>query len=326
MNFYRAYKNNQTFPPAGGLGQPGQRETRFTSLKEEISRIRQTTGGMLLFGSVILLSLVNILAILGPWFGWGIGICVIVYSFVFLRAWIARRSMLTMSTELGIVVLVLIVLACWGLVGPGWVASWWLPPCHLGFWAELILVAFHLLVIAALTQGTWAFWAEQVDPNGPTPPRAATHRETLIKPWDPETYGGRYLDEEDDGPALLSSPTFSIDITEQGPSGRTNHTIINDLPELPSFRQFCAHVAQGHITFTEANARDYNVPLDAVVDGQGRQMMMGLRDLRDFALDPARGWITWKNPNEHARGVILSDKFLKILAAIGNVSLEGTQE
>lgn len=314
-------KIHQDTPVGGGLGQPGQRVSRYESLREELKRILNTTGGMLLFSIVILLSVINILAILGPWFGWGIGVCAIVCAFVFLRAWMHRTAELDIWFEIGFVVLLVLILALWGMRGYEWVESWWLPPCHLGFWWELILVCFHLAAIYILAFGTWGFWAELVDPNGPTAPRAATHRETLIKPWDTETYGGRYFEDPEEGPSLPAIETIALDVTEDGETGRKNHTFVPSLPAHAAFRQFCKHVVQGHVTFTEENARAYDVALDDVKDQGGNVLMWGMRTFRAFALHPSRKWIVWKNPRVHARGLILSDKFIKILAAIAGISL-----
>ncbi len=303
-----------TFSP--GLIGAGQRSNRVETLKSEIARIRQTAGGMILFASIAFLCVINILAILGPGLGWGIGIVLIVCVFVFLRAKIRSQRY---QTEMGIFLVLFLCLVLWGWFGYEWVESWWMPPCHLGFWIETILVVFHLVVIWSLGWGAWGFWGELVDPNGPTAPRKATARETLIKPWDQETYGGRYLEEAPE-PVAPARETIAVEVHDGSPES-PDISYVKDLPALPSFRQFCAHVVQGHCTFAEANARKYNVPLDDVKTDQGVTLMMGFRTFRDFALDPARKWIKWKNPEVHARGVILSDKFLKILAAIGGVTV-----
>ena len=230
----------------GGIGGPGQRVVTYDSAREQIRRVLLTVMWMCVFAVVIVgLTVVDGL-LWGPWVGVVLGWAALLGVWYWkVLPWAAREGKREWSGsghmgEVGAghwaaLGALLAALVAWGFGGYEVLDAVW-PPWRipLPLWAKLPIEAVTLSVRAAAVWGIWGMWVELVDPFGPTAPRAAVDRQTVIRPWDKEP--AREAGEQDaggagDGPAVY----LPLIIQER----RNGHSLREDrvLMRAPSLRE-----------------------------------------------------------------------------------------
>ena len=296
--------NGTMMPP---ISQPGQRESRRHTMREEILRIPNILGWQCFLGASIVVFAALVLAIIGPVVGVIVGLCAIVYTARFVR-WADVQTRHLFAP----VFVVLTVL--WLYTGYDICASVWIWNPALGWHVsiKIIIVTFYTLAIGAYSWAEYILWIEVTDPNHPSPRHASQRDNPHIPFITKETYGGQLLPEISTLPSLPSR-TITIQLNKDDNGKHTES--VSHIPDTINWHKFFYAVSHHGKGFTEATAKAYSIPLIDTKDQAGQLIVLGMRTVREQFL--ARGWLEWKNQSVHERGIRVTDKGLRIMEAIG---------
>lgn len=271
----------------GMFGQPGQREY----VEGGTGRILTTVKWMSLWGLGILFLLFVDALILGPWAGWLIGLLIILYMSKPICLWMIAQGFYARLVACSIMVSILLFYAIVGY--PAFEREW--PPYHplpIPLWMDIGILAISLVLKAFLGWGIWGMWAELIDPGGPTAPRVAVPRDTLILPWGKykETYGGARLPPRN-GEQTVLPPLYrriQLVLVDEG-----NHVMeFADIEDSPRTIKLAKAIRAGD-SFSERTAGECGFSR-----GEWK------KEIRDPFLN--RGWADWEDEEHHEQGVRLT--------------------
>jgi hypothetical protein len=265
-------------------------------MREEIIRVPLIIGTQCFLAFITLVSLYFIAAAIGPLLGY----ISIISTIIFTRKFYHKPSAL---------VFILWLIAGYPLCSSVWIAN---PIYFLHPFAQLAALVIYVFVAAVCGWGVYILWIEITDPNWPSPRQAVLRDGPYIPLITTETYGGQVLPEISTIPNLPSR-TITVQLDKTGNGSHTES--VAHIPDQENWRKFAWAVAHHGKGFTEATARAYNVPLADVRDQAGQLIVIGMRTLREQFL--RRGWLEWKNPAVHERGLRVTTKGQVVLEAIG---------
>lgn len=293
---------NSNPAPIGFSRQPGQYESRRLTSSEEIFRVILIVGAQCFLGFISLLSLYTVIAIVGPVFGY----VSILALFVYLLGRYPKANIVL--APLG---------ALWFLAGYAPCAMVWIsnPVSFFHPFAQGFIAILFTCVAMLSGWGVYILFLEVTDPNWPSPRQAVLRDGPFIPGVSQETYGGQLLPELDTLPSLPSR-TVTVQLDKTG-DGRHTESVAR-IPDIDNYHKFFFAVTHHGKGFTEATAKAYSVPLNDVKDQAGQLIIVGMRTLREQFL--ARGWLEWKNPTAHERGVKVTKKGMRVMEAMGKES------
>lgn len=272
----------------GMFGQPGQREYVEGGTGRILTTVKWTSLWSL---GVLFLLFVDAL-ILGPWVGWVVGLLVMCRMSRPVYLW--TRSINNRYAYLVVSSVMVAILLVYAIVGYPALAKEW-PPYRLPIplWADLCLLAISLALKVALGWGIWGMWAELIDPGGPTAPRVAVPRDTLILPWGKhkETYGGARLPPVDRPalPPIMPYRRIKLTLVDE-----QNHIMaFADLEDSERMVDFAKAMKAGK-SFCERTATSC-----------GFSRRAWEREIRDPFLE--RDWAYWKDEMNQKLGLELTD-------------------
>jgi hypothetical protein len=280
-------------------------------MREEIQRVLFIAGAQCFFGATILLLVYFDIVLIGPILG------VIIISLTAYPLILLIKRMDNWLTQLGAYILLAVLVALWAQFGYQICSSFWPSPIliNLHIFARILTLTLSLGIKAIFIWCLYILWIELTDPNWPSPRQAVLRDGPFVPGFTHETYGGQLLPETSTFPSL---PTRTITVQLNKDDNGKHTESVAHIPDQDNWREFAWAVAHHGKGFTEATARAYNVPLTDIRDGAGQLITIGMRTLREQFL--RRGWLEWKNPEVHERGVRVTEKGQAVLEAIGEES------
>lgn len=296
--------NPRFMPP---ISPPGQREYRKLTMREEIFRVLLLMGAQCFIGMSIIILFYLDLAIIGPIVGVVSGLFIIIYTARFVR-WTDRQTRYLFAP------IFVVLISVWLYTGYDLCQSFWMASIltHLHLMAKGAILLMSIGVKAIYGWGMYILWIEMTDPNWPSPRQAVLRDGPYIPGFSTETYGGQVL------PAVstiasLPSRTITVQLDKNGDGKHTES--VSHIPDTTNWQKFAWAVAHHGKGFTEATAKAYSVPLNDVKDQVGQLIVVGMRTVREQFI--ARGWLEWRNPTVHERGLRVTPKGQRVLEAIG---------
>jgi len=289
-------KRISLMPPTtrqGGWGAPGGRVFRTEKLWDELMRIVFTTLFTILCSALIIAFCLFDAYITGPILGLLAGVTLIIYIAAYFLP-LAKRY----GAEFFLTLTALLAIIAWGTAGDRWLHSIWLPwTCPWPVWLKLSALVLSLASKATLAISIRSFLSEQLDPNGPTPPRDAVIYPRTIWPWT------HLPTEEPPLPHPAKTKQIWIESDDVDNGNDSSNDVDND--NSPTRRRSWK--------MTEATARRFHIPLEDRIDELG-YLVPGFRTIRGELT--SRGWGGWKNPQSHRAGFVLYPEGLRALQAL----------